>query len=51
MTYAFLPKTKANASFKLKEIRNFKISVSSHDGKSNPHIHTPAINNVVRFGP
>lgn len=47
----FLPKTKANANFKLKEIRNFRTSVSSDDGNSNPQIHTPAIINVVKFGP
>lgn len=27
------------------------MSVSSYDGRSNPHIHTPAINSVVRLGP
>jgi len=47
----FLPKIKAKANFKLKEIRNFQISVSSCEGKSNPHIHIPAITRVVRLGP
>jgi len=27
------------------------MSESSDDGKSNPQIHTPAINRVVKFGP
>lgn len=27
------------------------MSESSADGKSNPQIHTPAINRVVKFGP
>lgn len=35
----------------MKEIRNFRISVSSDEGRSNPQIHTPAMKRVVRFGP
>lgn len=49
--YSFLPKTNANISFKLVEMRNFKISVSSDAGKNNPHKQTPAITNVVKLGP
>lgn len=46
-----MPKTKANANFKVNETRNFIMSVSSDDGKSNPQIHIPVINSIVKLGP
>lgn len=47
----YLPKTNARANLILKDKWNFIRSVSSYDGKSNPHIHTPATTSVVKLGP